>query len=91
MSLHAAIMSTRLLIGLLVYIFASIFLGFVCGRRGVLFALALIPLAFAYELIRRHFGETWCLVLAIPILACGFYFRRPRVEKTGGEDDVDTS
>ena len=90
MSLHAAIMSTRLLIGLLVYIVASIFLGFACGRRGVLFALALIPLAFAYELIRRYCGETWCLVLLIPILIYGFLIRQRRVEKPRDGNDYDT-
>lgn len=74
-----------MLIALLVYIAACIVLGFTCGRRGVLFALALIPLALAYELIRRHFGEAWCLILVIPILICGSLIRRRKLEKNRGK------
>lgn len=83
-------MSASLLIGLAVYIVAGIILGFACGRRGIFFALALIPLALAYELIRRNLGEAWCLVLVIPILVFGSIFGVRRAERTGRRKRDDT-
>jgi hypothetical protein len=74
-------MSIPTALALLAYIAISIYLARTCGRRGIVFALALVPLALANELIRRHFGENWCLVLLVPILLLGYFIQRPRNHK----------
>ena len=83
-------MSSLTLILLLVYIGACVLLWFTSGRAGILFALALNPLALAYALIGRFFGEQWRLVLVIPILLFGLLVakQRRRGKKSDANDDI---
>ncbi len=81
-------MTTLMAIAIGVYIAATVLVWCLCGRAGLLFALALLPFGLAYELIGRLFGENWRLVLVVPLGLYSYYAQKYIRHRNGKPTDT---